>query len=376
MVGDGTHTMPLVFWAGLVLSEEKFPQYMSDQIDSLLRSVIKHGASDLFLSENAVARTKIGGELMMLGEEPITLEELASFWRKCDADPTYDGDRDTSFVSEEGVRFRVNLHRHTGQLGAVLRRINTEIPDLESLGLPAELLQNWVKRPSGLVLVTGATGSGKSTTLASALEWVNQNMARHIVTIEDPIEFLFESKTSYFTQREVFTDTDSFARGLRSSLRQAPDVILLGEIRDHETATTALQAAETGHLVLSTMHSANVAETIERLTNLFLPDERSSQLLLLSSQLIGVLCQKLLPGINGLEVVVEHMENEGVTRKYVREEKTVELVDFITRGDNVHNKLFLSSLVDAAKSGRISPEVAEQSSGSAADFNRAMRGIQ
>ena len=270
----------------------------------------------------------------------------------------------------------MNLHRHTGQLGAVLRRINTEIPDLESLGLPAELLQGWVRRSSGLILVTRATGSGKSTTLASALEWVNQNMARHIVTIEDPIEYLFESKTSYFTQREVFTDTDSFARGLRSSLRQAPDVILLGEIRDHETATTALQAAETGHLVLSTMHSANVAETIERLTNLFLPDERNSQLLLLSTQLIGVLCQKLLPGINGLEVVVEHMENEGVTRKYVREDKTVELVDFISRGDSANNKLFLRSLVDAAKAGRISPEVAEQSSGSASDFNRAMRGIQ
>ena len=229
---------------------------MSSQIPSLLKSVIKHGASDLFLSEGAVARTKIGGELMMLGDAPVTLEEVSAFWKLCGGDPTYDGDRDSSFVNEDGVRFRVNLHRHTGKLGAVLRRISTEIPDMESLGLPADILIDWIKRPSGLVLVTGATGCGKSTTLASALEWVNQNMARHIVTIEDPIEYLFESKNSYFTQREVHTDTDSFARGLRSSLRQAPDVILLGEIRDQETAITALQAAETGHLVMATLHSA------------------------------------------------------------------------------------------------------------------------
>lgn len=312
---------------------------------------------------------------MMLGDTPISLEELSGFWRKCGGDPTYDGDRDASFVTEEGIRFRVNLHRHTGMLGAVLRRISTEIPDMETLGLPSELLQDWVRRPAGLVLVTGATGCGKSTTLASALEWVNQNMARHIVTIEDPIEYLFESKSSYFTQREVHTDTDSFARGLRSAMRQAPDVILLGEIRDQETAITALQAAETGHLVMATLHSANVAETVERLTNLFLPDERESQLHLLSSQLIGIISQKLLVGTDGLQVIVEHMENSGVTRKYIREEKSLELVDFMRRPDSPHNQLFLDSLVAACKAGKVSTEVAELASGSAADFNRAMRGI-
>jgi len=346
-------------------------------IESLMQSAIRHGASDLFISEGSVARTKIGGELLMLGEVPVTVEEMAELWKFCGADPTYDGDRDTSVTTADGkVRFRVNLHRHTGQLGAVMRRINTEIPAMEALGLPGDLLSDWVGRPAGLVLVTGATGCGKSTTLAAALEWVNLNLARHIVTIEDPIEFLFESKQSYFTQREVYTDTDSFARGLRSSLRQAPDIILLGEIRDQETAITALQAAETGHLVLSTMHSANVAETVERLTNLFLPEERESQLLLLSGQLIGILCQKLLPGAGGgLRVVVEHLENTGVTRKYIREAKTVEILDFMKRGDNPNNRLFIESLVAACKAGVIGPDVAQQASGSVADFNRAMRGI-
>ncbi|MDC0066581.1 PilT/PilU family type 4a pilus ATPase [Verrucomicrobia bacterium] len=345
-------------------------------IESLIKAAFENKASDIFLSAGHVARMKVNGQLMIAGDDPIESEDMIAFWKRCGADPEYDGDRDSSYVAHNGVRFRVNLHRHLGNLGAVLRQINTEIPGIESLGLPVELLTKWVSAPSGLVLITGPTGSGKSTTLASSLEWLNQNSSKHIVTIEDPIEYLFESKKSLFTQREVHTDTDSFARGLRSSLRQAPDVILLGEIRDPETAKIALQAAETGHLVLATLHSANVSETIERLTNLFPSQDRESQLQLLSNLLIGICCQVLLPSAyGGLHLVTEHLENTGVIRNYVRESRIPEIVDFIGRGDNPNNKLFMDALVEATQKGHLTQEEAATASGNESDFDRAMRGI-
>ena len=349
---------------------------MSSMIESLIKAAFENKASDIFLSAGHVARMKVKGQLMIAGDDPIESEDMIAFWKRCGADPEYDGDRDSSYVAHNGVRFRVNLHRHLGNLGAVLRQINTEIPGIESLGLPVELLTKWVSAPSGLVLITGPTGSGKSTTLASSLEWLNQNSSKHIVTIEDPIEYLFESKKSLFTQREVHTDTDSFARGLRSSLRQAPDVILLGEIRDPETAKIALQAAETGHLVLATLHSANVSETIERLTNLFPSQDRESQLQLLSNLLIGICCQVLLPSAyGGLHLVTEHLENTGVIRNYVRESRIPEIVDFIGRGDNPNNKLFMDALVEATQKGHLTQEEAATASGNESDFDRAMRGI-
>ena len=349
---------------------------MSSMIEALIKAAFENKASDIFISEGSVARMKVNGQLMIAGDDPVEKDDIVSFWKRCGADPEYDGDRDSSYVAHNGVRFRVNLHRHLGKLGAVLRQINTEIPDLESLGLPVDLLTRWVMAPAGIILITGPTGSGKSTTLASSLEWLNQNLAKHIVTIEDPIEYLFESKKSLFTQREVHTDTDSFARGLRSSLRQAPDVILLGEIRDPETAQIALQAAETGHLVLATLHSANVSETVERLTNLFPSEERESQLQLLSNMLIGICCQILLPAASeGLFLVTEHVENTGVVRNYIRESRIPEIVDFIGRGDNPNNKLFMHALVEAAQNGNLTPEIAAAASGNESDFDRAMRGI-
>lgn len=349
---------------------------MSSMIEALIKAAFENKASDIFLSEGSIARMKVNGQLMIAGDDPIEHEEMVTFWKRCGADPEYDGDRDSSYVAHNGVRFRVNLNRHLGNLGAVLRQINTEIPDLDSLGVPVEILTKWVTSPAGIILITGPTGSGKSTTLASSLEWLNQNYAKHIVTIEDPIEYLFTSKKSLFTQREVHTDTDSFARGLRSSLRQAPDVILLGEIRDPETAKIALQAAETGHLVLATLHSANVSETIERLTNLFPSQDRESQLQLLSNLLIGICCQLLLPAAyGGLHLVTEHLENSGVIRNYIRESRISEIVDFIGRGDNPNNKIFMNALVEAAQKGHLTSEEAASASGNESDFDRAMRGI-
>lgn len=192
----------------------------------------------------------------------------------------------------------MNLYHTLGRLAAVLRPIREDIQGLTKLAMPAELLQFWMSRGNGLVLVTGPTGSGKSTTVAACLNWLNDNHAKHIVTLEDPIEFLFRNEKSLFSQREIRLDTDDFATALRSAMRQSPDVIFLGEIRDSETALTALQAAETGHLVVSTMHSGGVVETIDRFINL-VGGGGEGAVQMLAAQLVGVISQRLLPKYGG-----------------------------------------------------------------------------
>jgi twitching motility protein PilT len=224
--------------------------------------------------------------------------------------------------------------------------------------------------------VTGPTGGGKSTTLAACLDWLNQNYHRHIVTIEDPIEYLFTPMHCLFTQREVGADTPTFAEGLRRSLRQSPNVILLGEIRDGLSAVTALQAAETGHLVLATLHSSSVLDALERLTHLFESGQREGILQLLSQQLTGILCQKLLPAIpEGRVLAVEHFENQAVTRKWIMEGKFRDLADFLAKGDNPTNVTFLQSLVAMVKGERISEATGVQAASNPHELLRQLRGI-
>jgi len=343
-------------------------------IDSLCCLAGRHGASDLFLHAEQPPQFRINGELVTIGSALVYSEELESLWTQCGV--TLDVlDHDGSYVATDGSRFRVNLFRTLFKRGAVLRPIKTIVPALESLGVPVELLASWVTRPAGLVLVTGPTGAGKSTTIAACLEWLNQNYHRHIVTIEDPIEYLFTPANCLFTQREVGSDTSTFAEGLRRSLRQSPDVILLGEIRDSASAITALQAAETGHLVLATLHSSNVLDSLERLSRLFEVAERDGVFQLLSQQLVGILCQKLVPSPEGRALVVEHFENMAVTRKWIAEGKFRELADFLSKGDNPLNVTFLQSLVEMIQSGRISQEVGVQTAMNPRELQRRLRGI-
>jgi pilus retraction protein PilT len=343
----------------------------------LIDSAIKHEASDVFFSEGVVARLKINGALHEVGESPVGRDAVEELWAACGQDPEQVMDADSAYVTPDGTRFRVNFFRHTGRLGAVLRQIKSQIPNMEALELPQGLLTTWMQAPSGLVLVTGPSGCGKSTTLASCLEWINHNLGVHVVTIEDPIEYLFEDQRSLFSQREVYHDTPSFAEGLRRSLRQAPDVIFLGEIRDPDSAKIALQAAETGHLVLSTLHSSGVVDTLDRLLNLFPHDERKSLLMLLSAQLIGVFSQMLLPkpDASGLRVVVEHLNNEGATRLWIREGRVEEVHDFLGKADDEWNRSFMTSLVDAARSNEIDTDAARRAASNSTEFDRALRGI-
>jgi len=350
----------------------------SPSILRYLHTTRQYGASDLFLEEGGPPRLKLNGAVEELQEPAVTREELAGFWRDCGADPERENDHDASYSLGEGARFRVSLFRHSGRLGAALRVIKTQVPNMETLGVPEHVLVPWLQRRSGLILVTGATGSGKSTTLASCLEWINSHFQKHIITLEDPVEYQFTSRHSLFTQREIGTDTDSFPRALRAALRQAPDVILLGEIRDAETAFTALQACETGHLVLSTLHSSDCVDTLERLNTMFPDRERASGLLLLSMQLIGILSQILLPRAGpdgGMTMICEYIENSGATRPWIRSERLPEIRDHLNRSQTAETQSFLRALITALNQGLITEETALAAAPNPGDLQRALRGL-
>jgi len=349
----------------------------SSVIDLILEAAEQNQASDLFLQEGEVPRIKINEQILLLETDPTSLADMTALWHACGADVEHDMDRDSGLLSHQRVRFRVNLHRTMGRLGAVLRRIKTEVPTLNSLGVPENLLARWAERAFGLILVTGPTGSGKSTTLAALMQWMNENLSRHVVTIEDPVEYIFTNQQSHFTQREVGRDTSNFAHGLRSAMRQAPDVIFVGEIRDFETALTALQAAETGHLVLSTLHSERVSDTMERYYNLFTKDQLGYGANLLADHLIGILCQKLVRSESGgLHLLVEHLQNGGATRDWIRRREGGNLQEHLNRGNDPASAAFMRSALSAWKAGLISEQSAIEATGNESEFRRAMRGIQ
>jgi twitching motility protein PilT len=346
-----------------------------EALESLCESCLQAGASDLFLREGSVPFVRLGDQLIPLETEPASQALLDHLWTSCGATPK-STDHDASLVTKTNLRFRVNLHRQLGIRGAVLRNIKTQIPSMEELGLPVALLQKWFSRPSGLILVTGATGTGKSTTLAAGLEWINQTATRHIITIEDPVEYLFQENLSRFTQREVGTDTPSFAEGLRRALRQSPDIILLGEIRDSVSASTALQAAETGHLVLASLHSSSATEAVERLHRIFSPEEREDASALLAAQLVGVFTQQLLPGLTqNLFLVGEHFENQAATRQWIRKGGGTELVDFMQNSPSPENRSMTTSLVQAYREGKVSLEAAQTAAPATDEFRRSVMGI-
>lgn len=349
---------------------------MSALIDQLAEEAFQANATDLFLCEGQVPRVRLNNEIHIPKDTPLSKESMEAFWRSCQADPDTIQEKDTSHVIKGGHRLRVNLYKSLGLLSAVLRPIKITIPSLEELGLPETLLTNWISRSSGLILVTGPTGSGKSTSLASTLQWVNDHQTRHIVTIEDPIEYLFSNQHSYFSQRELHVDTASFGSALRASLRQSPDIIFVGEIRDQETANISLRAAETGHLVVATLHSSSVTDSLERLTNLFPPDDRESSLNLLSQHLIGIISQQLLPRPSGgLFLAIEHLQNEAATRDWIRDANLPKIADHLDRADNPCNCSFVRYLVAAAQQGIVDPDIARQATPNTQDFDRLLRGI-
>jgi len=346
---------------------------LTPELEALCAAAVQYKASDLLLHEGRSPRFRLEGGLTPLESPPLDASFFDSLWALCGAGDQQDYD---ASLTAGGVRFRVNLLYQLGLRAAVLRRIRSDIPDLEALGTPADLIREWCGRSSGMLLVCGPTGSGKSTTLAAAIEWMNGTMARHVVTIEDPIEYLFVGRRCLFTQREVGIDTPTFAEGLRRSLRQNPDVIFVGEIRDSITAATAIQASETGHLVLATLHASSCADAVERLQFQFPHDERDAIRKTLSAQLLGVLCQRLLPGAGGgVALASEYFTNFGATRKLIAEDKLPELTDLMARSDAQSGRSLLSALVDLVEAGQITEEVAAAATGNPQELQRALRGI-
>lgn len=346
-----------------------------DTIELYCRAAQEYKASDLILHDGEPPVVRVSGSVTPMEAPPLGAGDLRAFRMHCGV-PESSEDHDASFVSGDGVRFRVNFHRSLGRDAAVLRRINSVPPDIDRLRLPSELLKGMAGRKAGLLIVSGPTGSGKSTTLAAVLEWVNLNLERHIVTVEDPVEFVFERKRSLFTQRAVGLDTKSFAEGLRRALRQAPDIILVGEIRDAETAAVALQAAETGHLVMATLHASDVGEVIERLVAFFPESERKGVLQVLSGQLLGVFCQKLVPACDdGMLLACEYITNTGLIRHCILEADLPALRDQVALSDPAESLDFLRCFHRLVDEGLVSEETALRSVPNPAELRRRLKGI-
>jgi twitching motility protein PilT len=280
-----------------------------------------------------------------------------------------EGEADFAYAVPGLARFRVNAFRQRGSISIVCRRIPYGVTTIAELGLP-DAVREMAEEPRGIVLVTGTTGSGKSTTLAAMVDHINTIAARHIVTIEDPIEFLHSDKRSVINQREVGSDTGSFGRALRRVLRQDPDIILIGEMRDEETVRTALSAAETGHLVLSTLHTADAPETVNRVIDFFPPHHHRQVRAMLSATLRGVISQRLVPAVEGGRVAaLEILRSTGRVRDAIMDaEQTAQLPGIIAEGGFYGMQTFDRALFEHVQAGRVTRERALAAATSPQDF--------
>lgn len=358
---------------------------MSSRIDDLLRMAISFGASDLHLRAGAYPVVRVNGELKPLaGVSRLTQDEtlemafsMMSNRQKQHFKEVYEVDIGYG-VSGLG-RFRVNIFQQRNSIGIVARVISDTIRSFAELGMPP-IMNKIAEEQRGLVLVTGTTGSGKSTTLSAIVDHINQTRNCHIVTIEDPIEFLHKDKKSFITQREVDVDTRNFAEALRGSLRQDPDVILVGEMRDLETIETALVAAETGHLVLSTLHTLDASETLTRIISAFPPYQQKSIRIQLAGLLKAVISQRLMKSSKGNSRVpaVEVLISTPLIRDYVlHEDKTTQIRDAIAAGTSQYGmQTFDQSLFYLYQSGMVSLEEALRGSTNPDEFRLRLAGIQ
>jgi twitching motility protein PilT len=359
-------------------------QVMSTRIDDLLRMAMSFGASDLHLRAGSFPVIRVTGELKPLSgvsrlSQDETLEmafSMMSNRQKQHFKEAYEVDIGYG-VSGLG-RFRVNIFQQRNSIGIVARVISDTIRNFAELGLPP-ILNNIADERRGLVLVTGTTGSGKSTTLAAIVDQINQKRNCHIVTIEDPIEFLHKNKESFVTQREVDVDTRNFAEALRGSLRQDPDVILVGEMRDLETIETALVAAETGHLVLSTLHTMDASETLSRIISVFPPFQQKSIRIQIAGLLRAVVSQRLMKSAKGNSRIpaVEVLTSTPLIRDYIlHEDKTQSIRDAIAAGTSQYGmQTFDQSLFYLYQSGLISLDEALRGSTNPDEFRLRLAGI-
>jgi twitching motility protein PilT len=354
------------------------------EFHEMLRKMVIEKASDLFLKVGSPPALRIDGTINFLDTDETTPQDTQEVYEIIE-DSKKEGfakekDQNEIDVAYElpGIgRFRVNIFRQKGYLGFVFRHIESRIPNFEDLSLPAKTLGKLAESGRGLVLVTGNAGSGKSTTLAAMIQHINDRHNKHIITIEDPIEFIFKDQKSVIDQREIGLDTVNFLGALRQAMRQSPDVILIGEMRDRETMEAALSAAETGHFVLATLHTVNAVQTVERIINYFPPHQHQLIRLQLSLILKGVISQRLIPKKSeaGRVPAIELMIESPTVKDLLSAGKTPELYNAIKEGDYYGCQTFNQSLKKLYQSDQISLESAMASSDYPEELKLDLKGI-
>jgi twitching motility protein PilT len=345
-------------------------------IDACLRSLVEQDGSDLHIKVGVPPMARIHGELTPLEGQPVlTAEDTDAAFRKIAEERSVvefeeAGEADFSYAIQGLSRFRVNTFKQRETVSIVCRAIPFEIRSVEELGLPP-VVTSLAEEQRGIILVTGTTGSGKSTTLAAMIDHINRSQPHHIMTLEDPIEYLHEDKRAIINQREVGSDTQSFARAMRRVLRQDPDVILIGEMRDEETVRTALSAAETGHLVLSTVHTLDATETINRIIDFFPPHLQHQARVMLAATLRGAIAQRLVPDLTGSGRVPasEIMIVTGRVQDLIMNpEETGKITEVISEGEFYGMRTFDQSLLEYVMAGKISEDVALEYASNPHDF--------
>ncbi|WP_066311594.1 type IV pilus twitching motility protein PilT [Bacillus sp. FJAT-29814] len=339
---------------------------MKERIDAILRAAVEYKASDIHISVGVPPVMRINGDLKRYGTEKLLPDDTEAMAKAIVPEDMWElfkekGELDFSYGVPGSSRFRVNAYHQRKSVSIALRTVASKAPTLEELQLP-EIISKLVQKPQGLILVTGPTGSGKSTTLASMIDYMNRHMRKHIITLEDPIEFLHKHGNSIIDQREVGFDTKNYASGLKGALRQDPDVILVGEMRDLETIGIAITAAETGHLVLGTLHTSSAPTTINRIIDVFPPAQQPQIRVQLASVLVGVISQRLFPTADkkGRKAATEILVNNAAIANLIRSEKIHQISSTMqtSRAQGMHT--LEMSIRDLIERGLIEQEAAAQ----------------
>jgi len=333
-------------------------------IDDYFRHLIATGGSDLHLSEGQPPKMRTHGAISAISDGILEHETIDYMLREICEEKAYErylqrGDLDFAYEMDAQSRFRCNYFKQNNGLGAVFRLIPTKIKTIDDLGVP-KTIESFGDLRSGLVLVTGPTGSGKSTTLAALIDYINRTYARHIITVEEPIEFVHNNKKSTISQREVPIHCPSFADGLRASLREDADIVLVGEMRDLETISLAITAAETGHLVLATLHTGSAARTLDRILDVFPTEQREQIRIMVGESLRGIISQQLVPRADGTgrELALELLVNTPAVSAIIRDGKTFMLPGVMQTGKNVGMIMMDDALAKLYRDGIITQEEA------------------
>jgi len=354
---------------------------MEKRLQFYLKNLVHNGGSDLHLKSGSVIRIRVAGDLLKLGDKMITHEELDGIAQAILTPQQYEElttnkELDCTYILDEENRFRVNFFYQLNGLSAVMRIIPVKILTLEELGLP-DVIRELSEMHRGLVLVTGVTGSGKSTTLAAMINHINATKKKHIITVEDPVEFVHSDKESLISQRGVGQDTYSFSNALKGALREDPDIILVGEMRDLETIEIALHAANTGHLVFSTLHTLDAKETINRVIGMFPKEEQNRIRVTLASVLSGVICQRLVKTVDGkrtaaLEVMIQTPRIVDL----IAQNRDSELLDTIEEGKEIYgSQSFDQALLSLYCDKKISKEVVMENATNPSDMKLKLDGV-